>query len=295
MTDETKTEVQTPDPNAKGLPPGVTVDQTNGDDRGAGAPQAPEVNNTPPPKEQTEEEKAKEEADKKAADEAAKETEEEDTDAEAKDEQKDEIPAEYPDYGNDTANAVVATLKDAGVTVEESHNLFKEAIESGDFSKVDMSKLTEKLGKAKADLVMLGVQNYYNEVTSTTKVTVEAVHKEVGGEANYAKIQAWAKSKYGKDADFTAKIDSFNAMFDLNTTAAVMAAKELRALYEKDGGNSSLTTKQVHGDMASTTANTRQEPLTREQYLEQVKAAHAKGDHAEVSRLQSQRQASRRK
>lgn len=295
MTTETQiTEGNQTDPNAKGLPPGVTVEQTGETgNRGDGAPKAPEVNNAPPPKEQTAEEKASEaaktaeaqEAEKKAAEDKAEEDAEKET-AEV------EVLQEYPDYGDANANAVVSMLQEAKVTAVEAHELFKDAIATGDFTKINMATLTEKLGKGKADLVLLGVQTYYNTTTAAVKDTVTAVHTEVGGEANYGKIQAWARAKAAKDTGFATQVEGLNAMFDLNKTAALMAARELRALYEKDSGNSSLTTKQVHGDSAATTANSGEGYISRGDYLEQLKKAHEKNDTHEINRLRSQRQSS---
>lgn len=298
MTDTPTTEQPAPSPNDKGLPPGVTNSDTGEGDRGEGAPQAPVINNAPPPKEPAPEDKAKEEADKRAADEAAaKEAEDKAKQEEPakKDDQPAEELTEYPDYGDDNANAVVAILKDANIPVAEAHTLFKDAIESGDFTKINMATLTEKLGKAKADLVMLGVKSYYTNFTASVKETVTAVHNEVGGEGNFRKVQAWARAMSDKDPAFREKMDGFNQMFDLNKTAAVMAAKELASLYEKDAGNSSLIKKQVHGDRAASSNATDDAYLTRRDYLDKMKVAQDRGDVHEINRLRTLRTQSRNK
>ena len=297
MTTETQTNTEVEvDPNQKGLPEGVTPADTGEGNRGDGAPKAPVVNNAPPPKEPTAEEKAKQEADDKAAkekEEADKRAADEaDAEAKKKDEQDDEIGTEYPDYGDANANAVVNILKEANIPVAEAHELFKDAVETGDFSKVNVATLTEKLGKAKADLVMLGVQTYYNTFTQNTKDTVDAVYKEVGGEANYTKVLQWARTKAAKDPAFAKQCEGYNQMFDLNKTAALMAAKELVHAYEQDSGNSSLTRKQVHGDAAVTTSASDGGYIGRADYLTQLKEAYAKNDTHEINRLRTLRKAS---
>lgn len=292
----TETNEVVPNPADKGLPDGVTASMTDGgDNRGEGAPKAPVVNNAPPVKEQTPEEKAA--ADAKIAEaEAAAKKETEDKAKEEADKKAKETPAEegteYMDYGDDNANAVVSILKEANIPVMEANELFKEAIETGDFSKIDIAKLTEKLGAAKATLVLNGVKSYYNTATTNTKETVTAAYEAVGGEANYKKVQAWARSQADKDPAFRTQMESLNSMFDLNKTAAVMAARELVSLYEKDSGNSSLTRKQVHGERAVTTPDSEGEYLSRSDYLAQVKEAHAKNDQHAVARLRAQRAAS---
>lgn len=295
MTDNTQE--QTPNPEDKGLPPGITTAVTGDDKRGDGAPNAPVINNAPPAKEQTPEEKAlavkaaEEAAAKTAKDEADKKVLD-DAEAAKKAEEALAAESEYMDYGDANANAVVDILREAKIPVQEAHELFKEAVETGDFSKIDAAKLTEKLGKAKADLVLLGVKTYYESATQATKKTVDAVHTEVGGKANYDKVQNWARALSDKDPAFAAKMEGLNAMFDLNTTAAVMAAKELVALYNKDGNNSSLTTKQVNADKAFTTDDSGSEYLSRNDYLAKMKEANAKNDQHEINRLRAQRAAS---
>ena len=293
MTQETET-TET-NPNDAGLPPGVAANNTDGGNRGDGAPSAPVVNNAPPAKVETPEEKAAAAAKVAEAEAAAnKETTDNKTkeETEKKDAPADELGTEYMDYGDENANAVVAMLKEANVPVAEAHELFKEAVESGDFSKIDISKLTEKLGAAKATLVLNGVKTFYNTSTANTKETVTAAYEAVGGEANYKKVQEWARSVAAKDPKFEAEMVGLNQMFDLNKTAAVMAAKQLVAMYEKDGGNSSLSRKQVHGDRAVTTNDSTGEHLGRADYLEKMKVAQAKNDTHEIARLRAQRAAS---
>lgn len=290
MTTDTQTnETQTPDPNAKGLPEGVSPADTGEGDRGAGAPKAPVVNNAPPPKEQTPEEKAKEEAELKAKEaEAAKAAEDKPED----DTKEEEALTDYPDYGDPAADAVVGLFKEAKITVAEANELLAEAIETGDFSKVDLAKLTEKLGKDKAQLVMIGVQQYYNNVTAGVKEVTTAVYESVGGQANYEKVQAWAKAKASKDAAFKSQMEGLNAMFDLNKTAALMAAKELVTLYEADSGNSSLQKKQIRGDAAVSTANSPTDYISRKDYNKQIKQAYDDNDGHKIASLRARRAAS---
>jgi len=203
-----------------------------------------------------------------------------------------EIPTEYPDYGDSNANAVVSMLVDAKVEPGEAYALFKEAMSTGDFSKVDMKTLTDKLGKAKAELAVLGAKTYYETQTKVTKEICEAAYAATGGEANYTKVQQWARDKSSKDSEFAKVCQGFNQMFDLNATAASMAAKELLALYEKDKGNSSLNNKQISGTSAVTTSASNGEYINRSDYVNQLKEAYNKNDTHEISRLRALRAAS---
>jgi hypothetical protein len=282
------------DLSTKGIPEGVPPSAVEGQHGTSGAPKAPEVNNAPPVKEPTAEEKAKAEADKVAADaKAAEEKEAADKAAEADKAKEQEAVLEYPEYGDDAADAVVALLKEANVSPQEADTIFREAVESGDLSKVDLAKLTEKLGKDKANVVMIGVREFYAKNMESSQAAVKTVHEVVGGKENWAKIAAWAEKKKGSDKAFAAQTTEFNKMFDSgSTTAASLAAKEILSLYNADSGNKSLTTKMVHGDSAVSQAGLGSEPLSRADYLAQMKVAQDKGDARTIESLRSRRAAS---
>jgi len=160
-------------------------------------------------------------------------------------------------------------------------------------SKIKVTELVEAVGKEKANLILLGVKDYYNRMTNGVADTVTAVHAEVGGEQNWAKIRDWARAKAAADPAFAKDLAGYNQMFDLNQTAAVMAIQKLRTAYEADGKNSSLVRKQVQGDSAVSTAQSGFEPITRGDYLAKIKEAHARGDEDEIARLRAQRAATR--
>lgn len=267
-----------------GLPASVGANDIDEGQSRDGAPNAPEIVNTPPAKPVVEEPKKDEPAPEPKPDEGKVD--------EAKTDEPEVIDTEYTTYNDPAADSVVDLLKEAGVTAEESHNLFKDAVESGDMTKIDMAALTEKVGKSKASLIMIGIKDYYSRITAGVQESVNAVYGEVGGEANWIKVQTWAKAKQGTDPEFATKVKEFNQMIDLNKTSAAIAARELRALYEAAAGNSALETKQINGDQAAS-VQLNSEGITRNEYLAQVKEAHIKGDMAEVERLRTQRQLAR--
>ena len=283
----------TQDPEAKGLPEGVSLEDTGDGKRGDGAPKAPEISNVPPKDDKDtngddaakDSEKAKEEADKKAADEKAAKEEE------GKKEEI-EVPADYEDYGDDNANAIVEILKEANIPVTEAYDLFLESMQTGDFSKVDTTALVDKLGKAKADLVLLGAKSYYTTQTAAVKEIVDAVYTVAGNKENFDLVSAWAREKGKSDVAFQKQVDGYNQMFDLNATAAKSAAKELVALYEADEGNSSLIINKVDGTKASTTQDAGGDHISRADYIVELEAAYKKNDMHTVNRLNARRKSS---
>lgn len=291
----------------KGTPEGVRPEDLNSGEikTGDGIPKAPEISNKAP--ELTDEEKAKiaeaeaAEAAKKAEADGKKPKEGEEEAPKEEESNKDgadqegevEVLDEYIDYGDETANSVVATLKEAGIDPAEAHGWFADAVASGDMSKIPLDKLQEKLGKEKANLVMLGVKDYYTRTEGAAKESAKAVHDVCGSEENWVKVRDWAKARAANDPDFAAQVEAYNKMFELSKVAAQAAARELVAAYEGDSNNSSLNKKLVHGDSPAS-VGIGDATLTRSDYLKQIKVAEENRDYKEANRLRAVRLASKK-
>ncbi len=286
MTEEAK---QT---DTRGLPPGVTPENLSEGETRTG-PIAPTVDATGPVK-QPEPEKTAEENDKEALEETHGEPDQKPEDAQSEPgkeaDKEPTVETEYPTYEDPAANAVVGLLKDAGVTPADATTIFGKAVETGDLTQVDLKGLTEKVGKDKATLIMYGVKEYYNTKMAVVKETVDGVYKVFGGEENFIKAREWAKDKASNDKAFQAQVAELNKLFDTSTVAAKLAAKELKAMYEGDPKNSSLSVKMQAGDAASSTSANA--TMSRADYLEQLKVAEAKGDVNEIAKLHAIRKRS---
>lgn len=304
MADETNAPEATPAPEERGLPAGVDERSLNSGEvkTGDGIPKAPEIVNTPP--EKTPEEKAKiAEAEAaantaKAAEDAAnkepeKTPEDEKAALEAEIDNEPDLPDDY-DYGDEVANSAASLMKEAGVDPKVAQGWFQEAVDTGDMSKIKVDEMVKAMGKEKANLVVLGVKDYYTRTIAAATEKVKAVYDACGGEANWAKIRSWAKSKAGNDQAFAKQIEAYTKMFDLNAVAAASAARELVSAYERDAGNSGLNTKMVHGDAPASQTGVAGETLTRAQYMEKIKVAEDKRDYKEANRLRAIRLASKR-
>lgn len=268
-----------PNPDAATAAQGASKENlSEGQSGTSGAPGLPEINNKPPVKELT--------AEEKAAKEAADKVESEKKTAEEEAAKKKEAEAnEFPVYDDTAADAVTAMLKESGVTLKEADSFFAKAVETMDLNDVDVEGLTKKVGKEKADLIMIGVKDYYTRNMAETMGTVKAIHDSVGGKENYDKVAEWARNKANTDKAFAGELEQFNKMLDLNRKSAVAAITELKALYEKDPNNKTLQVKIVQGDSSAT--NLGGETLTRKEYLAKVKAAEEEGNYAEANRLRA--------
>lgn len=278
------------EPKPTGLPPGVAPENLDDGQGLKGAPKAPEVTNTPPPivpdkaaEEAAAKKKAEDEAAQKLKDEADKKPKEEETPAPK--------ALEYPVYNDEAADAAVTLLKDAGVTPAEADAFFKEAVETGDINKIDIAGLTAKVGKEKANLILLGAKDFYNRNLASVQESVKAVHDIMGGEDNWNTVVTWARKQAQGSKEFDGQMQEFNKMFNLSKSAATLAARELRTLYEKGSGNKSLGNSIVHGDHTGAGGQLGSEPLSRLEYIEKRKEAERTGNHDEAARLDAQRMA----
>jgi len=226
---------------------------------------------SPPPsnKERAAEAEAKEAEEKAAAEAKAAEEAEATGEEEAEDKALD--TSVWGDAGDDVANSVLTELQNSGVTPDEAKALLWDAVEKGDPSKVDRDALVEKVGKARATLIMAGIEN----VTSKNNAKIEEVtaiaHKAAGDKESWTKATKWANAKM--DAS---ELDELRGMMDKGGRQAEFAASEIVSRYNADPNNTSLKagSKQLNADGKAKPAG---EPLSRRQYGEELDKAHRTG------------------
>ena len=302
LTDNETSELQYIDKRTdKGLNPGVTNANVNPSQvlkpNDPGVPKTPVEGNVKPPVELTEAQKAEA---AKAADDKAKIAEAEA--AALKDKQAEEAKkadeankpdvakqieeAEYVKYNDPAADAAVEMLREKGIDAKESASWFKAVLESGDINKMDIAAMEAKLGKNQAQLVATAVKDYYTRQMQTIQTTTKAVTEVLGGDAAMKQVQTWVGNMKADHAQ-AKEVADLIAMMDRGEYSAKVAAKELKALFESDPNNKSLTLKQVSGDGVE--SNTGDTILTKQEYLKEMKVAQAAGNTARIAELRSNR------
>lgn len=214
-----------PDPVADATnpaPDGFTANPPANQEQGKGNPAPPAPQAKPPVDEKAAADKAA--ADKAAADEAAKPDPNAPLDH-----------AVWGDAGTDNGNAILTVLQNSGVGVDDAKALLFDAMVAGDVSKIDKAALEAKVGKANATIILTGVTNEIKGRQEAAQAIVSDLHTEVGGKENWTKVAEWA-TKNVAEAD----LNELRGMIDAGGRQAKLAARELKALYEKADGNSSL-------------------------------------------------------
>lgn len=229
---------------------------------------------------QTEDEKAIEEAKLKEDESKAKDKEEEKPTEEetAEDNSWQEV---WVKTGNADADAAIELMEAAGMKPVEGNEIFKDALETGDLSKVRWDLLEARLGKAQARLVRTGVEAY-NETEYKEQLAIRNEAFElVGGEENWGKVQKWAEATSKKDAKFASTRKEWQKALTVGGFAARAAVKAIKEAYEADPKNSSVgNTAPVRG-VASPAAKVEGAPLSRRAYFEEMQKAG--GDRAPQS------------
>lgn len=262
------------------------------------APKQPERNPQDGPPPSAQERKAAAEA-KAAADKAAQE----EIEGKAATPPGEEVPGDEPadgegtpldtkvwgDAGSDVANSVLETLQNSGVKPDEAKALLWDAVQTGDPSKIDRDALVEKVGKAKATLIMAGV----NGVIRDNKERLEAVQKVTfdvaGGEANWKTAAAWAVKNIPEN-----DLEELRGMLDKGGRSAKVAAQEIIEKYNGDSRNTSLNKGKTitPGGKPSTKV---ENPLSRAQYGAELDRAHnRRAGPSEFAALKARRDAGKK-
>lgn len=194
----------------------------------------------------------------------------------------------YKESDDDDVNIMSGILTRGNISPTEAAEFFKGALDTLDISKADWPAIEKKLGKEQTQLLRLATSQVYNKTIAVKKAVVSATHEIAGGEDNWNKVRDWARAKRDTDPQFAEQVNQYNKMFDLGATSAKMAAQALIAAYNSDKGNTTLNTTVINGD---NTVKPAAENLSRADYVAALQAARAKGDTAEMTRLQSARRA----
>lgn len=204
----------------------------------------------------------RERAEEREAAEAAKKAEEEKKAAEGAKGDQDDVKKETQDdaheswgdvaeSGDETVDSVLDLMKESGVDVDTAKALLWEPIRDGDLSKIDRDALVEKVGKARATLIMTGAKAVVEENQRAVKAATDTVNAAAGGSENWSKVVEWAKKGGISEGD----LGEYADMINKGGKAAKFAAAEIVAAYNADAKNTALDAgkKTLSGDSAPKT------------------------------------------
>lgn len=138
----------------------------------------------------------------------------------------DVVPIDHEDVN---IRAVQSILADAKVTEADAFKIFGKAVESLNLADVDMKALTEKVGEAKAQLVVAGMTQWYNTVAAGYIATQQAVHKAFGGEQGWEAAKSFFQSKESDPA-----VKELKGMLDKGGIHAELAIERMVKMYTSD-------------------------------------------------------------
>lgn len=252
-----------PDATNPPIPDGFNANPAPNQEQGKGNPEPSAPLAKPPVDAKAAEAKAT--ADKAAADKAAA-----DKAAEPKPDPNAALDTSvWGDAGTENGNAILTVLQNSGVGVDDAKALLFDAMVAGDVTKIDKAALEAKVGKANATIILTGVTNEIKGRQDAAQAIVAELHTEVGGKENWTKVAAWASENVAE-----ADLNELRSMIDAGGRQAKLAAKELKMLYEKADGNTSL----AHAETlpGNTPPTPTEPPLSGAQYVRKVEELNAK-------------------
>lgn len=189
--------------------------------------------------------------------------------------------------GDEVGDSVLELLQNAELTTDEAKALMYDAVKEGDPSKIDKEALIEKVGKAKANLIMAGAENFITKNNAKITGIMETVHETTGGKEAWDTIAPWAKANM--DA---AELAEYASMIDKGGAQAKFAATQIKEAYNSDKNTTSLTGKTIEGDTGGKSAPIK--GITKREYAEQLERANRFGDKAAIAKIQRAREAGRK-
>lgn len=262
----------------------------NPSEGGQGNPEPKKPDNKPPEPEQTPEEKAEAEAKAKAEAEAAAAAEAEGNE-EGNEEGNDEKPLDtdvWGSTGDEVGDSTLTLMQNADLTVEDAKAIMYDAVKAGDVTKIDKDALVEKVGKAKADLILAGVENFVSRAKAKADTILKEVHTTAGGKENWDQVTTWAKENVPES-----EMAEYRELVDAGGAKARFAAQELMSRFNADDNNTTL-----NADSAEITPDTKAQSqgrkITKRAYAEELMKAHDRGaSPAEIEEINAARRRGR--
>lgn len=212
-------------------------------------------------------------------------------DTEDKSDDKELDTSVWGDTGDEVGNSVLQILQNSEMSVEDAKALIYDPLtQHGDPTKLDKDALIEKVGAAKANLVMAGIENYVSKQNARNAEILESVYDAAGGKDAWSKVAEWAKANVS-EADRA----DYNEMLDAGGAKAKFAAAEYVRLYNADAGNTSVgKSTSIEGDAP---AGDQGEAITRVEYAERMDKLHrtGKATKAAIAEVQRARERGRKK
>lgn len=193
--------------------------------------------------------------------------------------------------GDEMADAAIDIMRKAGLKQSHAATIFGKAYASGNLADIDRAALTKAVGAQNASLILGALTEYNGRVGAARMAGVKAVHEVMGGEENWNKVRQWARNHESANPDFAPVLKEIRAMLNAGGLSSRAAAEELKKLYNADKNNSQLGNTLVQGDGGQPVNQT---PLSRGDYLKELKAAYAKGDMQAVASINGRRAAGRK-
>ncbi len=165
--------------------------------------------------------------------------------------------------GSEVGDSVLRLLNDGGVDPDQAKSLMYDAILAGKPEDIDRDALVEKVGKARATLIMAGVNNFVTAQANAQAAQVAAVHEAAGSKENWETMLPWVNSLPAKQAE------EYSALIDQGGLQARLAVRDLVGKYNADPKTKSLAATEIVGD-ASAGAKGRVDGISHSEYGRQL-------------------------
>jgi len=186
---------------------------------------------------------------------------------------------------DEIGDSVLLVLQNSGIDVEEAKALIYDPLtQHGDPTKLDRDKLVEKVGKANANLVLAGIENFVSKNNAKNAEILNSVYEVAGGKDNWDKVSPWAKANLSET-----ERNELSEMLDAGGAKAKFAATEIVNRFNQDPKNTSIgKSTTFEGD---STAGTQLKATTRAEYVKQLEELYNSGNvtDAAVQAIQKSR------
>jgi hypothetical protein len=197
---------------------------------------------------------------------------------------------EYTATGQESVDSVIEVLKENKVPRKVAEEIFGEAFNSKDLSKVDVNKLEETVGKNTAAMLMRSLTQSQESEQAAAKAHAENVYELAGGKDAWNAAATWAhESKHFGD-----NATELNEMLAQGGRQAKAAVSEIVEAY-KSSDNYTQEANLINGEGGDAEQF---EPMSRREYFEALDVEQSRSGgprSAEITKIHKRYSASKSK
>lgn len=186
-----------------------------------------------------------------------------------------------PSHADPRVNSVESLLAEKGITNDQAMRVFGEALQSMDFTKVNVADLEALVGKASTQLIMSNLEAYNADMVRSEQAALDYAHTQFGGKEKFDTAVKWMNDNINHPS-LSADLHAIKQMCAQGGAPMRLALETLQNRFNASG---QAPMNIINPDGSAGGAPSLEPFSNRREYAEAIQEAFWKGDKAGIDKV----------